>query len=111
MRETTFDEEMAVLKFAQKAALNFEQDQNLLSFTNSAIEAGCLFALRYGLGNDCVVVFRLARDFVPIDFQQIIPSPETSSVGLAIEKTEDGIHRHIPETSPGLAQPTIRLSP
>lgn len=66
------DEEHEVREFAQKAAKYFSEQDECATFTTSNIEAGCLFAMRYGFFNDCVVVFRLDEIFEPVNYQQLI---------------------------------------
>ena len=72
MRMTTIEEDEQIQNFAKKAATFFAQDKNLYSFSESSIQKGCLFALRFGLSDDCVLVFRLDNNFEPINFQQLI---------------------------------------
>lgn len=61
-----------VREFAKEAAKRFAQNKEHHTYTHSDIEAGCLFAMRYGWNDDCVVVFRLDEDFEPINYQQSI---------------------------------------
>ena len=65
-------EDDEVRNFAKRAAERFARDDVIYTFTDSDIKAGCLFAMRSGLGNDCVVVFRLDEDFEPINYQQLV---------------------------------------
>lgn len=66
-------EEMDEVKeFAKRAAKKFADNNHLSTYTDDVIEPGCLFAVRWGLGNNCVVVFRLDEDFEPINFQELI---------------------------------------
>lgn len=58
--------------FANKAAEHFSKNQNHYTFTDGGIEAGCLFAVKWGLGDDCVLVFRLDTLYDPLIFTQII---------------------------------------
>lgn len=64
--------ELEVQEFAKSAAKCFTRDEKISAFTEDKVEAGCFFAVRWGLGNDCVVVFKLDEDFEPINFQQIV---------------------------------------
>ena len=61
-----------MIEFAKKAAEAFSKEKDFTTFTlNGKIEGGELFAVRWGLGDDCVLVFRL--DFnEPIIFKQFI---------------------------------------
>lgn len=72
MRMVYIDEEYEVKEFAQKAAKYFADHDEHTTFTDSDIEAGCLFAMRYGFFNDCVVVFRLDDVFEPVNYQELI---------------------------------------
>jgi hypothetical protein len=58
------------VQFAQRAAKRFAENDQLQSFGN--IEPGAFFALRYGLGEDCVVVFRIDSDHTPVNYQQLV---------------------------------------
>lgn len=59
-------------KFAFRAAKAFEKNKELLTFTDAHITEGCLFALRWGLGRDCVVVFKLDENEPVENYTQII---------------------------------------
>ena len=66
------EEQDKTKEFAERAAEDFAENSKHYTFTDSTIEAGCLFALRFGLNEDCVVVFRLDENFEPINYQQLI---------------------------------------
>jgi len=72
MKMVYMQEEKEEHAFAISAAKNFEEHPKHYTFTEKNIEAGCLFALRFGLGDDCVIVFKLAEDFEPVNYQQLI---------------------------------------
>lgn len=72
MKMVYMDEDDEIRDFAKRAAKSFAENDKYVTFTDSAIEAGCLFAMRFGLGEDCVVVFRLDEDFEPVNYQQLI---------------------------------------
>lgn len=72
MKQTTMLDEMEKIEFAKRAAERFAGDPNLTTYTDSAIAVGCLFALRFGMGDDCVVVFRLDEEFEPTNYTQLI---------------------------------------
>jgi len=76
MKITYLDEEQKVLDFVRAAAEHFEKHPKHYSFTTGEIEPGCLLALRWGLGEDCVLIFRLDEYFQPIIFQQAINREE-----------------------------------
>ena len=71
MRMVNLYEDDNVKEFAQKAAKHLAEHDEHTTFTDSDIEAGCLFAMRYGFFNDCVVVFRLDDVFEPVNYQQL----------------------------------------
>ena len=72
MRMVYMSEDDRVKIFAKEAAKHFASNEEHYTYTGGDIEAGCLFALRWGLGDDCVVVFRLDEDFEPTNYQQLI---------------------------------------
>ena len=74
MKMTYIHEEREVADFAERAGVHFKEHPEHRSYTDSEIVKGCLFALRFGLGEDCVVVFKLDEDFDVINFQQAVPS-------------------------------------
>ena len=69
VREEEITEE---LDFARLAAEMFSENDGWTTFTDGDIEPGCLFAVRWGLGDDCVLVMRLDDDHKPTVYQQII---------------------------------------
>lgn len=83
MKMVRLEEEYEVREFAKKAAKHFAEDDECTTFTDSDIEAGCLFAMRYGFFNNCVVVFRLDEVFEPVNYQELIESyvEDTEEVG------------------------------
>jgi hypothetical protein len=76
---THLNEECNTTNFAKKAAQWFEKKENGMTYTEESIEAGCLFALRFGHGGDCVLVFKLDENFEPINYQQLIGSKPCQS--------------------------------
>ena len=67
---TQVGEEM--IEFAKKAAESFSKGKNITTFTiNGEIEGGELFAVRWGLDDDCVLIFRLGFE-EPVIFKQFI---------------------------------------
>ena len=72
MKFVTYESEKDILEFADRAKNHFENNKKSVTYTNSDIVAGCLFATRWGFDDDCVLVFRLDDDFEPINFQQMI---------------------------------------
>ena len=65
-------EDDKVRDFAKMAAKAFASHKGMYTYTNGGIEAGELFAVRFGFGDNCVVVFRIDEDFEPINYQQLI---------------------------------------
>lgn len=76
MRMTTIYDEQARMDFAQRAAKHFSDNPHIQSYTDGEIVAGCLFALRMGLGKDCVLVFQLDEFFEPTNYQNIVDKNE-----------------------------------
>ena len=72
MRMVHLYEDDEVKEFAQKAAKYFSEHSECINFTITDIEAGCLFAMRYGFSNDCVAVFRIDEVFEQVNYQQLI---------------------------------------
>jgi hypothetical protein len=61
------EEEMA---FAQRAAKHFAEHPEHSSFGD--LKPGSFLALRWGIGNDCVVILKLDEHFEPTNYQQLI---------------------------------------
>jgi len=72
MRETNMDAEREVNAFAVQAAKHFGQHPENYTYTEGGIKAGSLFAMRYGLPGDSVVVFRIDSYFEPVNYQELI---------------------------------------
>lgn len=51
------------LDFARKAAKFFEDRPECVSFSENGPKKGGLMAFRWGLGADCVLVFRVSDDY------------------------------------------------
>ena len=60
------------IEFVEKAAAHFETHLEHRTFTDGDIEAGCLFGVRWGGGNDCVLVLKVDELFDPIVYGQAI---------------------------------------
>jgi hypothetical protein len=73
MRMTSVAAEAEVTRFAERAAKRLGSDSALSTYTDGPIKQGDLFAIRMGMGDDCVLVFRLDSEFEPVNFAQIIP--------------------------------------
>ena len=72
MRMVYISEDDEVRDFAKMAARVFAKHKGVYTYTDGGIEAGELFAVRFGGGDNCVVVFRLDEDFEPINYLQLI---------------------------------------
>lgn len=79
MRMVYMNEDDDIRIFARKAAWHFAKHEEHYTYAGGKIEAGCLFALRWGLGDDCVLVFRLDEDFEPTNYQQLIKQYEVEN--------------------------------
>ena len=66
------EEQEEKLAFVKEASAFFAVNPRCTSFTRGAIKPGVLFALRFGFGNDCVVVFRIDEDFPVENYQHTI---------------------------------------
>lgn len=71
-RMTTIKEVTAELEFAKRAAAHFKEHPEHSTFGDEFPEPGCLLAVRWGMGNDCVLVVKLSDDHVPTIYQQDI---------------------------------------
>lgn len=60
MRHYNAEQEKEMLAFATEAAEVFSKNTECVTFTrNGAVSTGELFAVRWGLCDDCVLVFRV----------------------------------------------------
>lgn len=73
MQMTTLSEREELDEFAKRAAKAFADKPEWYTYTDGEISQGELFAIRFGLDGDCVVVFRIG-DMESINYQQIIGS-------------------------------------
>lgn len=60
------------IEFAEEAAAYFSEHPEKTTYTSGEILAGELFALRFGWGEDCVVVFRLDEHELVENYQNLI---------------------------------------
>jgi len=72
MRMVYVSKELEQIEFAKRAAEAFAKNEKLASYTDGEIIPGCFFALRWGLRNDCVVVFKLDCAHVPTNYQELV---------------------------------------
>lgn len=71
-RLTSIEEEQELIAFVGRAAKCFEDNPKLTSYCDDALEKGEFLALRWGLGNDCVLVLKLDSAFAPVIYQNEI---------------------------------------
>ena len=67
---TSIQHEQERIAFVERAVRSFEQHPDYATFGD--LEPGSLLALRWGLGNDCVLVVRLDEDYEIAVYQQAI---------------------------------------
>ena len=70
-RMTTRAETVALLAFADEAAAHFAKEPR--HFTYGTLEPGSLLGIRWGLGEDCVLVVKLDDYAEKVNFQNIVP--------------------------------------
>lgn len=72
MRTVCVDEEEETIEFAKIAADHFQKNEHHYTFTvDGTITPGDLFAVRWGMDNDGVVVFRASISMEPVNFAEI----------------------------------------
>lgn len=62
--------QLGEIVFAKAAAEKFQENPELVTFTDGAIKEGELFAVRWGLDRDCILVFEIGDE--PRVYDQII---------------------------------------
>lgn len=72
MKLVYVDELEAEIAFAETAAKWFAENPKGNTYTDGEIEPGCLFAVRWGLGDDCVLVIRLDDNHIPTNYQELV---------------------------------------
>ena len=61
------------MEFAHRAAEVFAKDPQIATYTDDGgLTPGSYLAIRWGLGNDCVVVAKLDDYHQPTNYQQLI---------------------------------------
>lgn len=60
------------LEFARKAAAHFAKNPQHTTYTDGEIVAGCFLGIRWGLGEDCVMVTKLDESHVPTNYMEIV---------------------------------------
>lgn len=64
----------AEMAFAQKAAAHFAEHPEHSTYTGEDIVPGCFFAVRWGLGDDCVLVLKLDEQHIPTNYMELVRS-------------------------------------
>jgi hypothetical protein len=59
-------------EFAEKAAAHFAAHPEHSTYTDGEIVPACFFAVRWGLGDDCVVVLKLDENHTPTNYQNLV---------------------------------------
>lgn len=72
MKHVTLGEEEEKQAFVKEAALYFSKNKDKWSYTSGPIVAGCYFALRWGLSDDCVLLFKLDENLEPTIYGQAV---------------------------------------
>jgi hypothetical protein len=72
MKHAIIEEELAQIEFARLAAKRFASDKGLATFSEKGLEPGCFLALRWGLGDDCVLVVKLDENHTPTNYAQLV---------------------------------------
>ncbi len=75
-RMTTLEEEKELITFVESAAKCFEENPKYITFTLGAVEPGCYLGIRWGLGEDCILVVKLDDNFGAVNFQNVIKKRE-----------------------------------
>lgn len=70
VRQVHITDELEQIEFAKKAAALFAADKSKSSF--GEITQGGFIALRWGLGDDCVLVLKLDELHVPTNYQSLV---------------------------------------
>jgi hypothetical protein len=70
-------EEEEIKKFVQLAAIAFGENPQYATFTDGEIEPGKMFAVRWGLGEDCILIFKIDEDFQPRNYANVIKKGES----------------------------------
>lgn len=71
-RMVHLSEELEQIEFAKRAAACFAKDNKLATYSDKEIEPGCFLAIRWGLGDDCVLVLKLDELHMPTNYLQLL---------------------------------------
>lgn len=72
---TTAKEEIA---FVERAAAKFSEKPEMATYTDQPVSAGCLFAVRWGSADDCVLLLRLEAEYPPTVYGEAISPKQIS---------------------------------
>lgn len=64
--------------FAKKSAKDFKEHPEHCTY--GSVEKGSFLALRWGLGNDCVLVLKLDEYYEPTNYQGLIKDSQNNSI-------------------------------
>lgn len=77
MRHVYESDLLADLAFAKRAAAKFAAEPRLTSYADGDIKPGEQLALRWGLGDDCVLVLRLHDYIEPTIYAQLVRTTDS----------------------------------
>ena len=72
MKMVDLKEQEAMVEFAKKAAKDFKAHPEHTTYTLADITCGCFFAMRWGMLDDGVLVFKVDENFEPVNFAGLI---------------------------------------
>lgn len=92
-RSVRADEVREELAFAEKAAAHFAKQPMHSSYGDTT--PGSLLGLRWGLGEDCVLVLKLDENHIPTNYQNIVDRGAADALRAkmkAIDAAVSGLH-------------------
>ena len=60
------------IAFAKKAAEAFAKNPKYMTFSVDGVKPGALLAIRWGMGDDCVVVVKLDENHIPTNYMNLV---------------------------------------
>lgn len=72
MKMVTASDVEEELQFAKDAAKAFAEDPSISTWRKAEIKPGIFMALRWGMGEDCVVVIKLDENHIPTNYQNLV---------------------------------------
>jgi hypothetical protein len=72
MKQVNLHNELKQIEFAKIAAKRFAGHPEISTYSLDKIEPGCFLAIRWGMGEDCVLVVKLDDSHVPINYAQLV---------------------------------------